>query len=211
MYIVKDLVPDMTLFYKQYRSVKPYLQRETPSPDVRAPSPLPSVRHECDLTFIGSRIPPVQGRAQEARRPLRMHPLRMLLDLMPFVLVEPGRIPGPGNPPSVVPLDRRLARRKEGSAPGRVEQQHELVPLPHYSELLENLSKGLESSLGHCRNQEEHGFHMIVRDLHMEVLNWIGRTRWRPGFCHSLYVRVDAISVGVEFLGFCTCAMYAEG
>jgi succinate dehydrogenase (ubiquinone) iron-sulfur subunit len=35
MYIVKDLVPDMTNFYKQYRSVKPYLQRTTPSPDVR--------------------------------------------------------------------------------------------------------------------------------------------------------------------------------
>lgn len=34
MYIVKDLVPDMTLFYKQYRSVKPYLQRDTPAPDV---------------------------------------------------------------------------------------------------------------------------------------------------------------------------------
>lgn len=37
MYIVKDLVPDMTLFYKQYRSVKPYLQRTTPSPDVSTP------------------------------------------------------------------------------------------------------------------------------------------------------------------------------
>jgi succinate dehydrogenase (ubiquinone) iron-sulfur subunit len=35
MYVVKDLVPDMTLFYKQYRSVKPYLQRDTPAPDVR--------------------------------------------------------------------------------------------------------------------------------------------------------------------------------
>jgi succinate dehydrogenase (ubiquinone) iron-sulfur subunit len=35
MYVVKDLVPDMTLFYKQYRSVKPFLQRDTPSPDVR--------------------------------------------------------------------------------------------------------------------------------------------------------------------------------
>lgn len=34
MYVVKDLVPDMTLFYKQYRSVKPYLQRTTPAPDV---------------------------------------------------------------------------------------------------------------------------------------------------------------------------------
>ncbi|KAF5850212.1 hypothetical protein GGP41_002477 [Bipolaris sorokiniana] len=35
MYVVKDLVPDMTLFYKQYRSVKPYLQRSTPAPDGR--------------------------------------------------------------------------------------------------------------------------------------------------------------------------------
>ena len=34
-YVVKDLVPDMTQFYKQYRSIKPYLQRDTPPPDVR--------------------------------------------------------------------------------------------------------------------------------------------------------------------------------
>ena len=35
VYVVKDLVPDLTLFYKQYKSIKPYLQRDTPSPDVR--------------------------------------------------------------------------------------------------------------------------------------------------------------------------------
>ncbi|KAF2744076.1 succinate dehydrogenase iron-sulfur protein-like protein subunit [Sporormia fimetaria CBS 119925] len=35
MYVVKDLVADMTLFYKQYRSIKPYLQRDTPAPDGR--------------------------------------------------------------------------------------------------------------------------------------------------------------------------------
>ncbi|KAI0396645.1 alpha-helical ferredoxin [Xylariaceae sp. FL0594] len=32
-YVVKDLVPDLTHFYKQYKSIKPYLQRDTPSPD----------------------------------------------------------------------------------------------------------------------------------------------------------------------------------
>lgn len=37
-YVVKDLVPDMTLFYKQYKSIKPYLQRDTPSPDVSDPA-----------------------------------------------------------------------------------------------------------------------------------------------------------------------------
>ena len=33
-YVVKDLVPDLTLFYKQYKSIKPYLQRDTPAEDV---------------------------------------------------------------------------------------------------------------------------------------------------------------------------------
>lgn len=36
-YVVKDLVPDLTHFYKQYKSIKPYLQRDTPAPDVCDP------------------------------------------------------------------------------------------------------------------------------------------------------------------------------
>ena len=30
MYIVKDLVPDLTHFYKQYKSIEPYLQNDNP-------------------------------------------------------------------------------------------------------------------------------------------------------------------------------------
>jgi succinate dehydrogenase (ubiquinone) iron-sulfur subunit len=33
--VIKDLVPDLTHFYKQYKSIKPYLQRDTKSVDVR--------------------------------------------------------------------------------------------------------------------------------------------------------------------------------
>jgi succinate dehydrogenase (ubiquinone) iron-sulfur subunit len=33
-YVVKDLVPDLTQFYKQYKSIKPYLQRDTKTSDV---------------------------------------------------------------------------------------------------------------------------------------------------------------------------------
>eukprot|EP01135_Chromosphaera_perkinsii_P001482 Nk52_evm11s179 gene=Nk52_evmTU11s179 len=33
MYVVKDLVPDMDLFYKQYRSIEPWLQRTDPAPE----------------------------------------------------------------------------------------------------------------------------------------------------------------------------------
>ncbi len=40
-FVVKDLVPDLTQFYKQYKSVKPYLQRDTPAEDVRWPLCLP--------------------------------------------------------------------------------------------------------------------------------------------------------------------------
>jgi succinate dehydrogenase (ubiquinone) iron-sulfur subunit len=29
MYVVKDLVPDLSNFYEQYNSIKPYLQRKT--------------------------------------------------------------------------------------------------------------------------------------------------------------------------------------
>jgi succinate dehydrogenase/fumarate reductase-like Fe-S protein len=34
-YVIKDLVPDLTHFYKQYKSIKPYLQRDTKPTDVR--------------------------------------------------------------------------------------------------------------------------------------------------------------------------------
>jgi succinate dehydrogenase (ubiquinone) iron-sulfur subunit len=33
VYVVKDLVPDLTLFYKQYKSIKPYLQNSNPPAD----------------------------------------------------------------------------------------------------------------------------------------------------------------------------------
>merc|ERR1711860_333634 len=33
MYVVKDLVPDMSNFYEQYRYIEPYLKRDTPAVD----------------------------------------------------------------------------------------------------------------------------------------------------------------------------------
>ncbi|PGH34340.1 succinate dehydrogenase [ubiquinone] iron-sulfur subunit, mitochondrial [[Emmonsia] crescens] len=47
-YVVKDLVPDMTYFYKQYKSIKPYLQRDTPSPDGREHRQSPEDRKKLD-------------------------------------------------------------------------------------------------------------------------------------------------------------------
>lgn len=47
-YVVKDLVPDLTHFYKQYKSIKPYLQRETPPPDGRENRQSPEERKKLD-------------------------------------------------------------------------------------------------------------------------------------------------------------------
>jgi succinate dehydrogenase/fumarate reductase-like Fe-S protein len=52
-YIVEDIVPDLTLFYKQYKSIKPYLQRSTPAEDIKLPSlfaPADAYRHRAKNT-----------------------------------------------------------------------------------------------------------------------------------------------------------------
>jgi len=50
-YVVKDLVPDLTLFYQQYRSIKPYLQRSTPAPDGREYRQSQTERKKLDSLF----------------------------------------------------------------------------------------------------------------------------------------------------------------
>ncbi|KAL8935481.1 MAG: hypothetical protein Q9211_004678 [Gyalolechia sp. 1 TL-2023] len=47
-YVVKDLVPDLTQFYKQYKSIKPYLQRSTKAEDGREYRQSPSDRKKLD-------------------------------------------------------------------------------------------------------------------------------------------------------------------
>jgi succinate dehydrogenase / fumarate reductase iron-sulfur subunit len=75
MPVVKDLVPDMTNFYAQYASIKPYLQTKSPTPE-----------KECNA---------VAGRPRQARRSLRMHPVRLLLDLLPSYWWNSERYLGP--------------------------------------------------------------------------------------------------------------------
>ena len=44
----------------------------------------------------GQGDPADQGRPRQARRHVRVHPLRLLLNLVPILLVEPGGVPRPG-------------------------------------------------------------------------------------------------------------------
>ncbi|OJJ52077.1 hypothetical protein ASPSYDRAFT_63006 [Aspergillus sydowii CBS 593.65] len=60
MYVVKDLVPDLTFSYKQYKSIKPYLQRESLPSDGTEIRQSPDERqkldglYECILCFCCS-------------------------------------------------------------------------------------------------------------------------------------------------------------
>ena len=58
--VIRDLIVDMTQFFKQYHSIKPYLVNDTPPPEKeRLQSP---------------------EEREELERPLRVHPVRVLLD-----------------------------------------------------------------------------------------------------------------------------------
>lgn len=73
--VVKDLVPDLTNFYAQYASIEPWLKTTTPTPQKEWKQ-----SHED---------------REKPRRALRMHPVRLLLDLLPELLVECERFLGP--------------------------------------------------------------------------------------------------------------------
>lgn len=86
-----------------------------------------------------------------------MHPLRLLLDLVPLLLVEQRRIPRPRRPSTILPLARRLARRAQSGTERDAGQQHESVPMPHHIELLADVSEGVESRQGDPGDQEGDG------------------------------------------------------
>ncbi len=92
--LIKDLVGDLTNFYAQYASIKPWLVARW-------------------------RTPAVGGRTQTDRRPVRMHPVRLLQHVMPQLLVEQRPLSGPRRLVASLPLAHRQPRRQPGRTPGR--------------------------------------------------------------------------------------------
>ncbi len=88
--VIRDMVVDMGLFYKQYERIQPYLQNDTPG--------------------TGHRAPAVAGRARQTGRPIRMYSVRVLLHIVPVVLVESGQIRGSCWPAAILPLPGRQPR-----------------------------------------------------------------------------------------------------
>ncbi len=64
--VIRDLIVDMSQFFKQYNSIKPYVVNHDPPPEKeRLQSP---------------------GGTGRTGRPVRVHPVRLLLDFLPLVL-----------------------------------------------------------------------------------------------------------------------------
>lgn len=112
MYVVKDLVVDLTNFYQQYKSIEPWLETKRPPP--RTPE------------GGDARAPAVAGAAEEAGRAVRVHPVRVLQHGVPVLLVELGGVPGPRRATARLPLGlRQPGRLRPGAdtvAGGRVGQ-----------------------------------------------------------------------------------------
>ncbi len=119
--VVKDLVPDLTTFYAQLRLIEPWLKTETPTPEGVAAGP---------------------RRPRQARRALRVHPVRLLLDLLPVVLVERRPLPRPGRAAAGLPLADRFARRIDRRPAGHPGRPVPALPLPHHHELRADLPEG---------------------------------------------------------------------
>ena len=123
--VIRDLIVDMSQFFKQYHSIKPYLVN--------------------DDAAAGEGAAAVARGARGAQRPVRVHPVRLLLDLLPVLLVEPGQVRRPGRPAAGLPLHRRQPRPGHQRAARQPERPLPPVPLPHHHELRGRLPEGAES------------------------------------------------------------------
>lgn len=95
MYVMRDLVADMTNFYEQYRTVQPWLKRKTPKVGILLI--LHNVAQEGNAEYLQSK----EDRAKldgmyevsctdcQQVYGVTVYSLRLLLDVVPIVLVEP--------------------------------------------------------------------------------------------------------------------------
>ena len=144
--VVRDLIVDMTQFFKQYHSIKPYLiNDEVPPEKERLQSP---------------------GAARRAERPVRVHPVRELLHQLPELLVEPRQVRRPGRPAAGLPLHRRQPRPGHRRAPRQPRRPVPPVPLPQHHELRRRLPQGPEPHGGDRQDQGTDGSaHGLTPDL----------------------------------------------
>src|SRR5688572_9447479 len=86
-----------------------------------------------------------------------MHPLLLLPDLVPVLLVERRTLSRPGSTAAGLSLADRFPRRGQGRAPRRPRGSVPTLPLPHHHELRADLPEGPKPRQGDRRDQEDDG------------------------------------------------------
>ena len=122
MPVLKDLVTDLSGLYAQYELIEPVAAN-------RQPAPRP-------------RTPPVARRAGATRRFVGVHPVLLLFDLLPELLVEPGQIPRPIHPVAILPLAGGQPRSADRRAPRPTRRPVPALSLPHDHELHQDVPEG---------------------------------------------------------------------
>ena len=133
MAVVKDLVPDLTQAFAQYRAIEPWLKTDTPPPS------------------DGERLQSKKERAQIDG--LWECILVLLHGGLPQLVVEWRPLYWPRHPAPGVPLDRRFARRGHRGAAGRTGRPVQALSLPYDHELHQHLPKGDQPRQGDRRDQ----------------------------------------------------------
>ncbi len=138
MPVIKDLVPDLSNFYAQYASIKPWLQTRTPPPP------------------DGERLQSKEDQ-EKVDRPSACILCACCSTGCPSYWWNSDRYLGPAALLAGLSLDRRQPRRGGGRAPGRPRRSFSAVSLPHHHELHRSLPQGPESGQGDRRDQADDG------------------------------------------------------
>ena len=122
--VVKDLVPDLTHFYAQHALIEPWLK----TVDADA----------------GKGMAPDAGGPRQARRPLRVHPVRLVHDLLPELLVERRPLSRPCRAVAGLSLaDRLRATRRTGERLDELEDPFRLYRCHTIMNCAKTCPKGL--------------------------------------------------------------------
>ena len=124
MPVVKDLVPDLSQIYAQYRSVKPWMQADTPAPP------------------DAERLQSKEERAK-TRWHVGVHPVLLLLDRLPELLVERRPLSWPGRAAAGLSLDRRFTRRGDRERLDELEDPFKLYRCHTIMNCTDTCPKGL--------------------------------------------------------------------
>lgn len=127
-----------------------------------------------------------------------MYPVCLLLHILPLVLVEQRRVPGPSRAASILPLASRFARRTQRGTQSDARQQYESIPVPHDYELRTNLSQGVKSGKSDCRDKENYGI------LIMQFGNCICiSVKVRASFIHCLFTPPSLFNTLLVYAMYC--------